>query len=82
MIDSSTINMVLGKAIESSRKNESTLNKILGGLIVLASMQACALAIGSWLLMTTITNSQDILVIKETLKIHQKEIDAFRDTMR
>lgn len=71
MVDSASHTM-LKDAVDTSRRNETALNKILGGLLVLGALQTGFIGAGAWIAGTVISNSQDIQVLKEQVRYLQK----------
>lgn len=70
-MEDSASHIMLRDAVETSRRNETTLNKILGGLIILAALQTGFIGAGAWIFSTVIGNTQDIQVLKEQVKYLQ-----------
>lgn len=79
MTESTTQSILLKDAVETSRRNETVLNKILGGLIVLGALQTGFIGIGTWISSSLISTQQDLSVIKEQVKVLQFEVAKLKE---
>ena len=79
MPESTTQSIMLKDAVETSRRNETVLNKILGGLIVLGALQTGFIGIGTWIASSLISTQQDLSVIKEQVKVLQLEVAKLKE---
>lgn len=77
-MEDSSSHIMLKDAVDTSRRNETTLNKILGGLLVLAALQTGFIGAGAWVASTVISNSQEIQVLKEQMRTLHEQVKSGR----
>lgn len=72
--DSSMFTMVEA-ALKISRRNESILNKILGGLAVIGVLQTGVFAIGAWMTSNIVESAKSIHILEEQVCCLRDDVD-------
>ena len=78
MTEDDATQVLLKDAVDTSRRNETTLNRILGGLLLLGALQTGFVAGGTWIFSTVISNTSDIKVLKEQVKSLQDTMNKLK----